>query len=97
MTLDLVGLSKTLLTRQARMEDLREIRARLLRVHTTLIVPLLALLTACAGCRAVDLCVRLGGAVEPGRVLAVAGIWTILLGGVDAPLTAVGGSARARS
>jgi O-antigen/teichoic acid export membrane protein len=83
--------AKPVLTRAERMEDLREIRTRLLRVNTTLIFPLLALLIVLAP----DIVPWVygsdwRGAVEPAQVLAVAGIWTILLAGIDAPLMAVG-------
>jgi lipopolysaccharide exporter len=83
--------AKPVLTRAARMEDLREIRTRLLRVNTTLIFPLLALLVVLAP----DVVPWIfgpewRGAVEPAQVLAVAGVWTILLAGIDAPLMAVG-------
>jgi lipopolysaccharide exporter len=83
--------AKPVLTRAARMEDLREMRTRLLRVNTTLIFPLLALLIVLAP----DVVPWIygsdwRGAVEPAQVLAVAGIWTILLAGIDAPLMAVG-------
>jgi lipopolysaccharide exporter len=83
--------AKPVLTRAARMEDLREIRTRLLRVNTTLIFPLLALLIVLAP----DVVPWIfgpdwRGAVEPAQVLAVAGVWTILLAGIDAPLMAVG-------
>ena len=83
--------AKPVLTRAARMEDLREIRTRLLRVNTTLIFPLLALLVVLAP-DAVPWIYGSDwtGAVEPAQVLAVAGIWTILLAGIDAPLMAVG-------
>ena len=83
--------AKPVLTRAARMEDLREMRTRLLRVNTTLIFPLLALLIVLAP----DVVPWVygsdwRGAVEPAQVLAVAGVWTILLAGLDAPLMAVG-------
>jgi O-antigen/teichoic acid export membrane protein len=83
--------AKPVLTRAERMGDLREIRTRLLRVNTTLIFPLLALLIVLAP----DVVPWVygsdwSGAVEPAQVLAVAGIWTILLAGIDAPLMAVG-------
>jgi lipopolysaccharide exporter len=83
--------AKPVLTRAERMEDLREIRTRLLRVNTTLIFPLLALLVVLAP----DVVPWIfgpewHGAVEPAQVLALAGVWTILLAGIDAPLMAVG-------
>lgn len=83
--------AKPVLTRAERMEDLREMRTRLLRINTTLIFPLLALLVVLAP----DVVPWIygsdwTGAVEPAQVLAVAGIWTILLAGIDAPLMAVG-------
>src|SRR5919108_1616311 len=83
--------AKPVLTRAARMEDMREIRTRLLRVNTTLIFPLLALLVVLAP----DVVPWIfgpewHGAVEPAQVLALAGVWTILLAGIDAPLMAVG-------
>lgn len=83
--------AKPVLTRAERMEDLREIRTRLLRVNTTLIFPLLALLVVLAP----DVVPWIfgpewRGAVEPAQVLALAGVWTILLAGIDAPLMAVG-------
>jgi O-antigen/teichoic acid export membrane protein len=83
--------AKPVLTRAERMEDLREMRSRLLRVNTTLIFPLLALLIVLAP----DIVPWVygadwKGAVEPAQVLAVAGVWTILLAGIDAPLMAVG-------
>ena len=83
--------AKPVLTRAERMEDLREMRSRLLRINTTLIFPLLALLIVLAP----DVVPWIfgsdwRGAVVPAQVLAVAGIWTILLAGIDAPLMAVG-------
>jgi lipopolysaccharide exporter len=83
--------AKPVLTRAERMEDLREIRTRLLRVNTTLIFPLLALLVVLAP----DIVPWIfgpewQGAVEPAQILALAGVWTILLAGIDAPLMAVG-------
>jgi O-antigen/teichoic acid export membrane protein len=64
----------------------------LLRVNTTLIFLLLALLIVLAP----DVVPWIygsdwRGAVEPAQVIAVAGIWTIVLAGIDAPLMAVGG------
>ena len=83
--------AKPVLTRAERIEDLREIRTRLLRINTTLIFPLLALLIVLAP----DVVPWIfgpdwTGAVAPTQVLAVAGLWTILLTGIDAPLMAVG-------
>jgi O-antigen/teichoic acid export membrane protein len=83
--------AKPVLTRAERIEDLREIRTRLLRVNTTLIFPLLALLIVLAP----DVVPWIygsdwTGAVAPTQVLAVAGMWAILLAGIDAPLMAVG-------
>ena len=83
--------AKPVLTRAARMEDLREMRSRLLRINTTLIFPLLALLIVLAP----DVVPWLfgpewTGAVVPTQVLAVAGVWTIMLAGIDAPLMAIG-------
>jgi O-antigen/teichoic acid export membrane protein/HEAT repeat protein len=83
--------AKPVLTRAERMEDLREMRTRLLRVNTTLVFPLLALLIVLAP----DIVPWVygpdwGGAVKPTQVLAVAGMWTILIVGMDAPLMAVG-------
>ena len=83
--------AKPVLTRAARMEDLREIRTRLLRVNTTLIFPLLALLIVLAP----DIVPWIfgpewTGAVAPTQVLALAGLSTILIAGIDAPLFAVG-------
>ena len=80
-----------MLTRAERIEDLREIRMRLLRLNTALIFPLLALLIVLAP----DLVPWIFGpdwtdAVAPTQVLAVAGMWSILLVGIDAPLFAVG-------
>lgn len=83
--------AKPVLTRAERMEDLREIRTRLLRINTTLIFPLLALLIVLAP----DVVPWIygpdwSGAVLPTQVLAVAGLWTVLLAGIDPPLIAVG-------
>jgi lipopolysaccharide exporter len=83
--------AKPVLTRAARIEDLREMRTRLLRVNTTLIFPLLALLVVLAP----DVVPWIfgpewSGAVAPAQVLVVAGLATILLAGIDAPLMAVG-------
>jgi lipopolysaccharide exporter len=83
--------AKPVLTRAARIEDLREIRTRLLRVNTTLIFPLLALLIVLAP----DIVPWIfgpewTGAVAPTQVLALAGLSTILIAGIDAPLFAVG-------
>ena len=83
--------AKPVLTRAERIEDLREIRTRLLRINTTLIFPLLALLIVLAP----DVVPWIfgpdwRGAVVPTQVLAVAGLSTILLAGIDAPLMAVG-------
>ena len=83
--------AKPVLTRAERMEDLREIRTRLVRINTTLIFPLLALLIVLAP----DVVPWIfgpewRGAVGPTQVLAVAGLSTILLAGIDAPLMAVG-------
>jgi lipopolysaccharide exporter len=83
--------AKPVLTRAERLEDLREIRTRLLRINTTLIFPLLALLIVLAP----DIVPWIfgpdwAGAVVPTQVLAVAGLSTILLTGIDAPLMAVG-------
>ena len=83
--------AKPVLTRAERIEDLREIRMRLLRLNTALIFPLLALLIVLAP----DLVPWIFGsdwtdAVAPTQVLAVAGMWSILLVGIDAPLFAVG-------
>ena len=83
--------AKPVLTRAERIEDLREIRTRLLRINTTLIFPLLALLIVLAP----DLVPWIFGpewseAVGPTQILAVAGLSTILLTGIDAPLMAVG-------
>ena len=83
--------AKPVLTRAERMEDLREMRSRLVRINTTLIFPLLALLIVLAP---VVVPWIFGpdwtGAVVPAQVLAVAGVWTILLAGIDGPLMAVG-------
>jgi O-antigen/teichoic acid export membrane protein len=83
--------AKPVLTRARRMEDLREIRTRLARLNAALIFPLLALLIVLAP----DLVPWIfgpnwEGAVEPARVLAVAGLCTILLAGIDPPLMAIG-------
>jgi lipopolysaccharide exporter len=83
--------AKPVLTRAARIDDLRESRTRLLRVNTTLIFPLLALLIVLAP----DVVPWLfgdkwAGAVVPTQVLAVAGMSTILIGGIDPTLLAVG-------
>jgi O-antigen/teichoic acid export membrane protein len=83
--------AKPVLTRAERMEDLREIRTRLLRLNTTVLFPLLALLIVLAP----DIVPWIfgpdwTGAVGPTQVLAVAGLWWILLAGIDAPLMAVG-------
>jgi PST family polysaccharide transporter len=83
--------AKPVLTRAARMEDLREIRTRLVRLNATLIFPLLALLIVLAP----DVVPWIfgpdwTGAVVPAQVLALAGLSTILLAGIDAPLMAVG-------
>jgi lipopolysaccharide exporter len=83
--------AKPVLTRADRIEDLREIRTRLLRINTALIFPLLALLIVLAP----DIVPWVfgpdwAGAVGPTQVLAVAGLSTILLTGIDAPLMAVG-------
>ena len=83
--------AKPVLTRAARIEDLREIRTRLLRINTTLIFPVLALLIVLAP----DVVPWIfgpdwTGAVVPTQVLAVAGFSAILLAGIDAPLMAVG-------
>jgi lipopolysaccharide exporter len=83
--------AKPVLQRAERIEDLREIRTRLLRINTTLIFPLLALLIVLAP----DVVPWIfgpdwSGAVGPTQVLAVAGFWTVLLAGIDPPLIAVG-------
>jgi O-antigen/teichoic acid export membrane protein len=83
--------AKPVLTRAEQMEDLREIRTRLLRINTLLIFPLLALLIVLAP----DLVPFIygpdwSGAVVPTQFLAVAGLSTVLLGGIDPPLIAVG-------
>ena len=83
--------AKPVLTRAARMEDLREIRSRLLRINTTLIFPLLALLVVLAP----DVIPWLygpqwAGAVVPTQILAVVGASTILLTALDPPIMAVG-------
>ncbi len=83
--------AKPVLTRAERIEDLREIRTRLLRINATLIFPLLALLIVLAP----DLVPWIfgpewRGAVGPTQILAVAGLSTILLTGIDAPVMAVG-------
>jgi O-antigen/teichoic acid export membrane protein len=61
------------------------------RINTTLIFPLLALLVVLAP----DVVPSIfgpdwRGAVAPTQFLAVAGMWAILLAGIDAPLMAVG-------
>ena len=80
-----------MLTRAERMEDVREMRSRLLRINTTLIFP------AAGAPHRVRARRRPGifgpawtGAVVPAQILAVAGVWTILRAGIDAPLMAVG-------
>jgi O-antigen/teichoic acid export membrane protein len=83
--------AKPVLQRAERIEDLREIRTRLLRINTTVIFPLLALLIVLAP----DVVPWIfgpdwSGAVGPTQVLAVAGFWTVLLAGIDPPLIAVG-------
>jgi lipopolysaccharide exporter len=83
--------AKPVLTRAERLEDLRELRTRMLRINTTLIFPLLALLIVLAP----DVVPWIygedwSGAVAPTQVLAVAGLWTVLLAGVDPALMAVG-------
>jgi lipopolysaccharide exporter len=83
--------AKPVLTRAERIEDLREIRTRLVRINTTVIFPLLALLVVLAP----ELVPSIfgpdwSGAVAPTQFLAVAGMWAILLAGIDAPLMAVG-------
>ena len=83
--------AKPVLMRAQRIEDLREIRSRLVRINATLIFPLLALLVVLAP----DIVPWVfgpdwTGAVVPTQVLAVAGIWTMLLAGIDPPLMAVG-------
>jgi lipopolysaccharide exporter len=83
--------AKPVLTRAERIEDLREVRTRLLRINTTLIFPLLALLVVLAP----DVVPWIfgpdwSGAVVPTQVLAVAGFSTVLLAGIDPPLMAVG-------
>jgi O-antigen/teichoic acid export membrane protein len=83
--------AKPVLTRAARIEDLREIRTRLARLNTTLIFPLLALLIVLAP----DVVPWIfgpdwAGAVEPARVLAVAGMFMIPLAAIDPPLMAIG-------
>ena len=83
--------AKPVLTRAERIEDLREIRTRLVRLNATLIFPLLALLIVLAP----DIVPWIfgpewTGAVGPTQILAVAGLSTILLTGIDAPLMAVG-------
>ena len=83
--------AKPVLTRAQRMEDLREIRTRLLRINTILIFPLLALLIVLAP----DVVPWIfgpdwEGAVRPTQILAIAGLSTILLTGIDAPLMAIG-------
>jgi PST family polysaccharide transporter len=83
--------AKPVLTRAKQIEDLREIRTRLLRINATMIFPLLALLIVLAP----DIVPWIfgpewRGAVGPTQILAVAGLSTILLAGIDAPLMAVG-------
>jgi lipopolysaccharide exporter len=83
--------AKPVLTRAERIEDLREIRTRLLRINSTLVFPLLALLIVLAP----DVVPWLfgpdwEGAVGPTQVLAVVGVTSILGAGIDAPLIAVG-------
>jgi O-antigen/teichoic acid export membrane protein len=83
--------AKPVLTRAARIEDLREMRSRLLRINTILIFPLLALLVVLAP----DLVPWVfgpewSGAVVPTQVLAVVGAWTILLDALDPPIMAIG-------
>jgi O-antigen/teichoic acid export membrane protein len=83
--------AKPVLMRAERSEDLRETRTRLVRINATLIIPLLALLVVLAP----DIVPWIfgsdwSGAIAPTQVLAVAGIWTILLTGIDPPLMAVG-------
>jgi O-antigen/teichoic acid export membrane protein len=83
--------AKPVLTRAARIEDLREIRTRLVRLNTTLVYPLLALLIVLAP----DIVPWIfgpdwTGAVEPARVLAVAGLFMIPLSAIDPPLMAIG-------
>ena len=83
--------AKPVLTRAERIEDLREIRTRLLRLNATLIFPLMALLIVLAP----DLVPWIfgpdwRGAVVPTQILALAGLSTILLTGIDAPVMAVG-------
>lgn len=83
--------ARPLLTRAERIEDLREIRSRLLRLNTTLIFPLLALLIVLAP----EVVPWLygpdwQGAVTATQVLALAGLTTIVIGAMDAPVYAVG-------
>lgn len=83
--------AKPVLMRAARIDDLREIRTRLTRLNTTLIFPLLALLIVLAP----DVVPWIygpdwKGAVAPTQVLAVAGLWSILLAGIDPPVMAIG-------
>jgi lipopolysaccharide exporter len=83
--------AKPVLMRAQRIEDLREIRSRLVRINTTLIFPLLAFLIVLAP----DVVPWVfgpdwSGAVVPTQVLALAGLSTILLAGIDPPLMAVG-------
>ena len=83
--------AKPVLTRAARMADLRELRTRLLRINTILIYPVLALLVVLAP----DLVPWIfgedwSGAVVPTQVLAVAGLSTVLIAGIDPPMLAVG-------
>jgi O-antigen/teichoic acid export membrane protein len=83
--------AKPVLTRAARIEDLREIRTRLARLNTALIFPLLALLIVLAP----DVVPWIfgpdwAGAVEPTRVLAVGGMFMIPLAAISPPLMAIG-------
>ena len=83
--------AQPVLTRAERIEDLREIRTRLLRINTTLVFPLLALLIVLAP----DLVPWIfgpewSGAVGPTQILALAGLSTVPLTGINAPLIAVG-------
>jgi PST family polysaccharide transporter len=83
--------AQPVLTRAARMEDLRELRSRLVRINTTLIFPLLALLIVLAP----DLVPwvfgpQWSGAVVPTQVLALVGLSTILIGAMDPPMMAIG-------
>jgi O-antigen/teichoic acid export membrane protein len=83
--------AKPVLTRAARREDLRELHNRLLRINTTLIVPLLAMLAVLAP----DVVPWVFGpewtaAVVPTQVLAVVGMWTLLIAAFDPPMMAIG-------